>query len=108
MTGMVTLSSGSRRMSAATSQPRIRALPRVGTEWNHERIVCELCATLLSVYSLKQQQLLRIELGLLSSMSTFRFDMSSSTLLITQEDKDAPGIALLKAVEARRLRPPAA
>lgn len=61
--------------------------------WNISRVRRELYATILTVIVLKSEvPLLRIKLGLASSYSSFRYDLSSHLVVITNEDPRFPAI----------------
>lgn len=71
---------------------------RDGSEgWTVDRVKREAYATILMVVIMRAEEpLLRIKLGLSRTFSTFRYDMSSSYLIITNEDKRAPAIKVDK------------
>ncbi|MFJ7680281.1 hypothetical protein ACIQXQ_19835 [Peribacillus sp. NPDC097198] len=61
--------------------------------WNIERAKKEIYATIISVYIWKREQpLIEVTLGLKKEVSLFRFDLSSSVLVITKEDPAEPAL----------------
>jgi hypothetical protein len=61
--------------------------------WNLEKVQLELYATIIAVYSWKEQvPLLDISIALITSISLFRIDLSSKMVVITKEDKQEPGL----------------
>lgn len=65
--------------------------------WTVDRVKREAYATILMVMIMRAEEpLLRIRLGLSKTFSTFRYDLSSSYLVITNEDKRAPAIKVNK------------
>lgn len=64
-----------------------------GEDWSVGRVQAEVLATLLSALQLRDSYpQLRVELGLRGSFSTFRYDLSSSHVIITKEDPQSPAI----------------
>ena len=63
------------------------------SDWTAERTQAEVLATILKALHIKQNfPQLRIEVGLRSYFSTFRYDLSSKHVLVTREDPQAPAI----------------
>jgi hypothetical protein len=61
--------------------------------WTCQRVQEEVLGTLLRTLHVKDNYpQLRLELGLRSSFSTFRYDLSSSHVIITKEDPQSPGM----------------
>jgi hypothetical protein len=61
--------------------------------WTQERVRKEIYATLLSLFlKAKEYPLLRIQITLLPSFSSFRLDLSSKYVILTKEDQQAPGV----------------
>jgi hypothetical protein len=68
-----------------------------GAIWTTGRARKESFATLLAARWYQQRfQLLDIAIGLSSSMSTFRFDLSSSCIIITQDDPEFPAVRIAR------------
>lgn len=66
---------------------------RTGEEWTTERTRKEAFATVLAACWYRQRfTFLLIEVGLSSVMTTFRWDMSSQWVIMTQEDPSAPAL----------------
>src|SRR6266511_439698 len=66
---------------------------RLGEVWTTKRVRNESYATILSAtYYHQQFGLLDFQLGLASTVSIFRYDLSSSYIIITQEDGSAPAL----------------
>lgn len=66
-----------------------------GEPWTTERTQKEAFATVLAAHWYQQKfQLLDIGVGLASTMSIFRFDLSESRLIITQDDPRFPAIII--------------
>lgn len=66
-----------------------------GETWTTERVRRESFATVLAACWYRQRfGLLDIDLGLSSTMTTFRWDVSSSAVIITQEDHGAPAMMI--------------
>jgi hypothetical protein len=66
-----------------------------GEIWTTDRARKESFATLLAALWYRQNfQLLDIAIGLSSNMSTFRFDLSSSCIIITQDDPEFPAVRI--------------
>lgn len=66
-----------------------------GEIWTTDRARKESFATLLAALWYRQRfQLLDIVIGLSSNMSTFRFDLSSSCIIITQDDPEFPAVRI--------------
>src|SRR5262249_9908611 len=64
-----------------------------GETWTTDRTQKESFATLLAALWYQQKfQLLDIIVGLASTMSTFRFDLSASRIIITQDDPRFPAM----------------
>jgi hypothetical protein len=62
-------------------------------QWTQERVRKEIYATLLSLFlKAKEYPLLRIQITLLRSFSSFRLDLSSKYVILTKEDPQAPGV----------------
>jgi hypothetical protein len=69
-----------------------------GELWTLERTRKESFATILAACWHRQRfQLLDIDIGLSSAMTTFRWDLSSSCVVITREDPRAPAILVDRA-----------
>ena len=61
--------------------------------WTHDRVRKEIYATLLSIFiKAYEYPLLRLQVTLLNSFSTFRLDLSSEYVIMTKEDPQAPGV----------------
>ena len=61
--------------------------------WSPERVQLELYSTIVAAYCWKTQvPLLEIQVALTNSISLFRLDLSSKTIVITKEDKQEPGL----------------
>jgi hypothetical protein len=66
-----------------------------GQPWTTERTQKESFATVLAAAWYQQKfQLLDISVGLASTMSTFRFDLSASRIIITQDDPRFPAVVI--------------
>jgi hypothetical protein len=66
---------------------------KTGETWTTERVRNESYATILAAaYHRERHGLLDIQLGLSSTMSLFRYDLSSRYIIITQEDGTAPAL----------------
>jgi len=66
---------------------------RTGETWTQERTRKESFATILAACWYRQRfTFLRIEVGLSKVMTTFRWDLSSQWVIITQEDPGAPSM----------------
>ncbi|MGH3566331.1 MAG: hypothetical protein ACRDRH_09915 [Pseudonocardia sp.] len=64
---------------------------RTGERWTRERVRKESYATVLAACWYRQRfTFLSIEVGLYKVMSTFRWDLSSSCVIMTQEDPSGP------------------
>jgi hypothetical protein len=64
-----------------------------GDTWYRGRARLESFATVLAAcWNRQQYQPLDIRIGLTDVVSTFRYDMSSEYLIVTQEDPDHPGL----------------
>lgn len=62
-------------------------------KWSADRVRNELLATVLCMIELHQvNSMLEVDVGFLNYISLFRADISSSMVLITQEDNQEPGI----------------
>ena len=71
----------------------LRSANNDGEPWTEERVRKEVYATLLSlILKAKEYPLLRIEITLLPSFSSFRLDLSSKYVVLTKEDSQAPGV----------------
>jgi hypothetical protein len=69
-----------------------------GEPWTPERTQKEAFATVLAAHWYQQKfQPLDIRVGLASTMSIFRFDMSESRLILTQDDPRFPAIIISNA-----------
>jgi hypothetical protein len=66
---------------------------KTGETWTTRRVRNESYATILAAaYYRERHGLLDIQLGLSSTMSLFRYDLSSQYIIITQEDGTAPAL----------------
>jgi hypothetical protein len=64
-----------------------------GEEWTTERVRCESYAAIIAAaYYQDTADWLNVRIGLSSTMTIFRYDMSSSYLIITQEDPRQPAL----------------
>jgi len=64
-----------------------------GESWDTRRVHAESYATVLAAcFQQERFGLLNIQVGLCHSMSTFRFDLSSSGIIITQDDARLPAL----------------
>jgi hypothetical protein len=71
----------------------VRSSKAEKNEWTKERVRSEIYATLLSLFlRTAQYPLLRIDITLLRSFSSFRLDLSSKYVILTKEDPQAPGV----------------
>ena len=71
----------------------LRSATADNERWTRDRVQREICATLLSLFlKTKQYPLLRVEITLLPSFSSFRIDLSSQYVILTKEDPQAPGV----------------
>ncbi|MFC1408911.1 hypothetical protein ACEZCY_06390 [Streptacidiphilus sp. N1-12] len=69
-----------------------------GETWTSDRTRKESFATVLAACWHKQNfQLLDIRLGLSGTMSTFRYDLSASQVIITQDDSQFPAVLISSA-----------
>jgi hypothetical protein len=67
-----------------------------GEPWTLDRTRKESFATVLAAYWYQQKfQLLDISMGLTSTMSTFRFDLSATRIIITQDNSEFPAMMIL-------------
>jgi hypothetical protein len=67
-----------------------------GEPWTLDRTRKESFATVLAVYWYQQRfQLLDLSFGLTSTMSTFRFDLSATRIIITQDNSEFPAMMIL-------------
>ena len=67
-----------------------------GEPWTIDRTRKESFATVLAAYwYLQRFQLLDLSMGLTSIMSTFRFDLSATRIIITQDNPEFPAIMIL-------------
>jgi hypothetical protein len=66
-----------------------------GEVWTTDRTRKESFASVLAAFWYQQNfQLLDISVGLSSTMSTFRFDLSASRIIITQDDPQFPAVMI--------------
>jgi hypothetical protein len=66
---------------------------KTGETWTTRRVRNESYATILAAAHYRERHgLLDIQLGLSSTMSLFRYDLSSQYIIITQEDGTAPAL----------------
>ncbi|HZD71894.1 MAG TPA: hypothetical protein VFA45_24155 [Actinomycetes bacterium] len=66
---------------------------RFGEVWTTKRVRNESYATILAAaYYVQHSGLLDLQFGLSSTVSIFRYDLSSSYIIITQEDGTAPAL----------------
>jgi hypothetical protein len=67
-----------------------------GEPWTLDRTRKESFATVLAAYWYQQRfQLLDLTMGLTSTMSTFRFDLSATRIIITQDNSEFPAMMIL-------------
>jgi hypothetical protein len=67
-----------------------------GEAWTLDRTRKESFATVLAAYWYQQRfQLLDLSMGLTSTMSTFRFDLSATRIIITQDTSEFPAIMIM-------------
>jgi hypothetical protein len=67
-----------------------------GEPWTLDRTRKESFATVLAAYWYQQRfQLLDLSMGLTSTMSTFRFDLSATRIIITQDNSDFPAMMIM-------------
>lgn len=78
---------------ARLRQSLARGPDGTGETWTPERTRKEAYATIVAACWYRSQfQLLDIDVGLASTMTTLRFDLSAQGLIITQEDSRAPAL----------------
>jgi hypothetical protein len=67
-----------------------------GEPWTLDRTRKESFATILAAYWYQQRfQFLDLSMGLTSTMSTFRFDLSATRIIITQDNSEFPAMMIL-------------
>jgi hypothetical protein len=76
-------------------QSGVNRLDATGEPWTLDRTRKESFATILAACLHKQHyQFLELEIGLSARMTTFRWDLSDSRIVITQEDPGAPAMMI--------------
>jgi hypothetical protein len=71
----------------------LRSSAHEAQQWTLERVRAEICGTLLAVFiKVSEYPLLRVEVTLTPTFSSFRIDLSAKYAIITKEDQRAPGV----------------
>lgn len=77
----------------ASYRASLRSAKENASQWTRDQVRTEIYATILSIFvTAKENSLLQIKLTLLASFTSFRLDLSSDYVVITKEDRLAPGV----------------